>query len=128
MTFWRRLAAAGVLVAAVVALGVAWEHSSEARWITPPGPGHGPAKMVVNGTLAHPPGTVVQPNGTVFRQRGRPAGLGLGLNFSDTGNLTRTAEIEAAVVAGVVLLDVIRRRQRRARRTPAERRARRLSR
>jgi hypothetical protein len=118
VTFSRRLAAVLVLVALVVALGVAWEHSSEAGWITPPGPGHGPGKAVTRGAPAHPPpGTVTVPGGgRVFRPRALDGGPGIGLSFSDTGNLTSTAEIEVAVVAGVVVLDVIRRRVRRARR------------
>lgn len=119
MTFFRRLAAVLLVVAAVVALGVAWEHSSAAGWITPPGPGHGPGKVLTRGTPAHlPPGAVaVQGSGRVFRTNGPVGGPGIGLDFSDTANLTRTAEIEAAVVLGVVVLDIIRRRQRRARRT-----------
>lgn len=115
MTFSRRLAAVLVLVAVVVALGVAWEHSSEAGWITPPAAGRVPVKMVAHGAAGHPPGTAVLPGGgKVFRAH--PQSNGIGLDLSDTGNLTRTAEIEVAVVAGVVLLDVIRRRARRARR------------
>jgi hypothetical protein len=118
VTFFRRLAAVAVLVAAVVALGVAWEHSGAAGWITPPGPGHGPGRAVPAGGLAHPPpGTVIRPGGRVFRPRpGAAAGLGIGLDFADLGNLSSTAEIEVAVVAGVVVLDIIWRRQRRARR------------
>lgn len=109
MTFLRRLAAVLLVVAAVVALGVAWEHSSEADWISPPQDRPLPVREV-----ATPPGGAV-PRGGVFHQG--PAGeQGPGLNLSDTSNLVRTAEIEAAVVAGVVVLDIIRRRQRRARR------------
>jgi hypothetical protein len=113
VTFFRRLAAVLVVVAAVVALGVAWEHSSEAGWITPPQDG----RIPVNEVAAPPPGGAVH-RGVVFHRNPAAGGQGPGLSFSDTGNLTRTAEIEAAVVAGVVVLDVIRRRQRRARRTP----------
>jgi hypothetical protein len=104
-----------LVVAAVVALGVAWEHSSEAGWITPPEAGRIPARIAVHGTPPHPPGTVIRPGGRVYHLPA-PGGPGIGLNLSDTANLTRTAEIEAAVIAGVVVLDIIRRRLRRARR------------
>lgn len=114
MTFFRRLAAVLVVVAAVVALGVAWEHSSAADWITPAQDGRIPGNEVAAPT----PGSVVHP-GVAFHQNPAAGEQGPGLNLSDTGNLARTAEIEAAVVAGVVVLDIIRRReQRRARRTP----------
>ena len=110
MTFLRRLAAVLLVVAAVVALGVAWEHSSEAGWITPAQNGRIPVSEVAAPT----PGGGVPERG--YHQQGPAGEQGFGLDLSDTGNLTRTAEIEAAVVAGVVLLEVIRRRQRRSRR------------
>ena len=112
MTFFRRLAAVLLVVAAVVALGVAWEHSSEAGWISPRQDG----PVSVHEVAAPTPGGAV-PRGQVFHQNSAAGEQGPGLNLSDTGNLTRTAEIEAAVVAGVVVLDIIRRRQRRGRRT-----------
>jgi hypothetical protein len=118
VTFFVRLAAVLLVVAGVVALGVAWEHSSEAGWITPTGPPGGPGKIVAHSLPAQPPpGSAAVQGGPVFHARPENGGVGgIGLDFSDTSNLARTAEIEAAVVAGVVVLDVLRRRQRRARR------------
>jgi hypothetical protein len=44
---------------------------------------------------------------------------GMWFDLSDAGNLTHTVEIEILVIAGVVGLDVARRRWRRARRAAA---------
>ena len=38
MKFGRHLVVVALAVAVVVVLGVVWEHSSAAGWITPPGP------------------------------------------------------------------------------------------
>lgn len=104
MKFFRQLAAVLVVVAAVVVLGVAWEHSSEAGWIGAPRAG---IKVA-----AAPAGTAVQAGA------GRVVAVapedGAGFDASDVRNLARTAEIEAAVMAAVVVLDAVRRRRRRA--------------
>ncbi|HEX3750613.1 MAG TPA: hypothetical protein VHW06_08635 [Streptosporangiaceae bacterium] len=118
MKFARHLAAALAAVAVVVALGVAWEHSSAARVIAPPvpvGPSFRPAGKVP------PPGPGGHGTAQVIRIRG--GGVRVvhlhpengGLNVSDLQNLTRTAEIEVAVAAAVVALSLIRRTRRRAR-------------
>jgi hypothetical protein len=112
--FARQFAIVLLVVAAVVVLGVAWEHSSEANWISPPQDG----TRVPSGQMAHapppgkfPPGTTVAaPGGGVFRIA---RSTGAGFDPSDLGNLLRTVEIEAAVIAGVIVLNVAYRRQRR---------------
>lgn len=109
MKFFRRLAAVLVVVAAVVVLGVAWEHSSEAGWIAAP---RLDARQILPGPPAGPaPGRVAGP-----ASGGVAAEGGAGFDPSNAGNLARTAEIEAGVVAAVVALDAARRRWRRARR------------
>jgi hypothetical protein len=116
--FARHLAAALAAVAVVVALGVAWEHSSAARAIAPRAPagaGLRPAGKVP------PPGAGSHGNAQVIRIRGggvRVVHLHAengGLNVSDLQNLTRTSEIEVAIMAVVVALSLIRRRRSRAR-------------
>ncbi len=113
MRFARHLAAALLAVAVVVALGVAWEHSSAARVIAPPFPvgpgGPGPGFRRIEKT---PPGQGSHGNVQVIRVAQPENG---GLNLSDLPNLTRTAEIEAAIIAVVVALSLVRRRRRRAR-------------
>jgi hypothetical protein len=123
--FWRHLAVVAVVVAAVVAVGVAWEHSSEADWITPPGPpgaarvagfppGQGEVVRLAPGTSL-PPGVHLPAGVQVVRTQAGGEN-GAGLDLSDVADLTRTVEIMAAVMAGVVVLDVARRRLRRLRR------------
>ena len=120
MKFARQFGAVLLVVAAVTALGVAWEHSSAAGWITPPDtrtaakvPDHGHVArggIIILPPGAHPPPGAVK--GHVFNARANAAQLDL----SDIGNLTSTAEIVVAVMAGVIVLEVARRRVWRARR------------
>ena len=116
MKFTRHLAAALLAVAVVVALGVAWEHSSAARMIAPsaPAPG-GPAfrKLVKTAPGSHGNVQFTRVRGGVRVIRPQPESGGL--NVSDLQNLTRTAEIEAALAAVVVALSLVRRSRRRAR-------------
>jgi hypothetical protein len=115
--FWRHLVVVAVLVAAVVVLGVLWERSSEADWITPPGPpvaAAPPPGMVVK----LPPGTRI-PAGTRVLNVAGDGERGMWLDLSDVGNLTHTAEVVAAVMAWVIVADVARRRWRKARRAAA---------
>jgi hypothetical protein len=93
MRFARHLGAALLAVAVIVALGVAWEHSPAASWL-----GAGPGRP----TADHEPVHL------------RPAAA---LNLSNLMDLARTVVIEAAFIAMVVAIDVIRRRRRRARRS-----------
>jgi hypothetical protein len=115
MKFARQLTAVLFVVAVVTALGVAWEHSSEARWIAAP-QGAGPAARFIDGRTAKgpPPGQVI-PGGAAVHQV-LIGGGGAALDLHNIRNLDRTAEIEAGVMAAVVALDVLRRRRRRARR------------
>lgn len=84
--FVRQLAAVLLTVAVIVALGMAWGHAS----------GAGPSF----------------PGGVVFGGRGS----GPGLSLSDSGDLFRTAELEAVIMAVVIAASAVRRRRRRARR------------
>jgi hypothetical protein len=116
--FVRQFGAVLLVVAAVTALGVGWEHSSAAGWITPPGgrtatrlPDHG--RVLRGGITRLPPGAHPPP--------GAPQGAvihvhAVQLGLSDIGNLTSTAEIVAAAMAGVIVLEIARRRVWRARR------------
>jgi hypothetical protein len=118
--FARHLAAALLVVAVVVALGVLWEHSSAVSWlgVSPGGPGK---------VLSRPRGAPVisggPRSGRVTIRPGvridlRPMQLGLGSMFDSANwpSLIHTVYIEVAVIAAVVVLDAARRRWRRARR------------
>ena len=114
MKFVRQMAAVLLVVAVVVALGVAWERSGEASWIAVPrggGPAsRGPAVSRIAGGPA--PGQRIRAGaGTghvlVLRAGAPPAG------FSGLRNVVRTTEIEAGVAAVVIALDAARRRRRR---------------
>ena len=128
MKFARQFGAVLLLVAAVTAVGVAWEHSSAASWITPSG-GPGGTSFTIRGHVLKgggiirlPPGAHPPPGarGHVFSVPGAGAA---GLDLSDLGNLTTTAEIVVAAMAGVIVLEIARRRvwraRRAARRAPA---------
>lgn len=98
----RHLAVVMVVVAAVCGIGVAWEHSSAARWIS------GPTRK----TPIHRPTGVV-------RRRLQPEGhsqIGFsGPNFSDVRNLVTTGAVTVLIAGGVVTLDrAFRRRRRRS--------------
>ena len=120
MKFVRQFGAVLLVVAAVTALGVGWEHSSAAGWITPPGgrtatrlPDHG--RVLRGGITRLPPGVHPPPGapqGAVIHVHANAGQLGL----SDIGNLTSTAEIVVATMAGVIVLEIGRRRVWRARR------------
>jgi len=126
LKFWRHLVVVGFAVAVVVALGVVWEHSSAAGWITPPPPPNA-GRVAVNGRPAAnreirlPPGGKLPsgvPAGTRVVHINQSAGdQGMWFDLSQVGNLTHTVEVVAAVMAWVVVYDVVRRRVRKARRT-----------
>jgi hypothetical protein len=116
--FVRQFGAVLLVVAAVTALGVAWEHSSAAGWITPSGsrtatklPGHSRVAGG-GGNIRLPPGAHPPPGAP----QGPVNANAVQLDRSDIGNLTRTAEIVAAAMAGVIVLEIARRRVWRARR------------
>jgi hypothetical protein len=126
--FWRHLVVVAFAVAVVVVLGVVWEHSGAADWIKPPGP---PTAGKIAGAplSAGPGGKVISlpPGGHLPPRAHVPAGAqvvhlhaagesGMWFDLSDVRNLTGTVEVVAAVMAGVVVLDVGRRRWRKARR------------
>ena len=105
MRFARHLAAALLAVAAVVALGVAWAHSSEASWLAGPAAAH-PARFVR-----------AEQHIRIVRASLRDNGPGLSL--ASSADLIHTAVIEAAVMAVVVAASAARRHRRRARRAAA---------
>jgi len=126
--FLRQFAAVLLVVAAVTALGVAWAHSSESDWIfhpPPPPPGIGGPGQVPSGHGAGPsdprvitlrPGAKLPAGARKGGIRFVSAGGGAPFDPSDSANVISTAEIEGAVIAGIVVLDLIRRRYRRAKR------------
>ncbi|MGP8002122.1 MAG: hypothetical protein ACLPKI_33120 [Streptosporangiaceae bacterium] len=134
MKFLRQFAAVAVVVAAVVAGGLAWNR------LAPALPGEGPAAdgIAVRGHLVKvlppggkpPPGGKLPPGGQV-PPGGRPgimlnSGSGIPsllpgdlLEAVNLDVLRHTALLEAAVIAGVVIADAGYRRLRRARRARA---------
>jgi hypothetical protein len=101
MKLLRHLLAVSTMVALVVALGFAWK-------------GSGAASLVADGRgEGRPPSATVgkfgAPHDGGFDQRG-----GGGFSPSNIGDLEQTLMIEALIVAGVVAIDVARRRRRRA--------------
>ena len=97
MRFARHLAAVLLAVAAIIALAVAWAHSSEASWLGGPVP------------VAHR----IRPSHLELVRR---ADSGSGLSLSDSGDLMHTAVIETAIGAVVIAASVLRRQRHRARR------------
>ena len=130
MRFLRHLAAVMLVVGAVVAGGLAWNHLGASSLVGPgPGPGLNMVRRALAGRLAHdaPPGTAI-----VLRRGARPGqpgairvvkdgGMDLGLaSMFDPVNLPvlrQTVIIEAGAAAGVVVLEISYRRRRRARRS-----------
>jgi len=105
--FLRHLAVACLVVTVVVVLGLAWNHF---------------APSILIGTVqGRPHGAVVRPTGTGGPHGPKVFNLGtfdLGLNSMlqpvNWPYLRHTVVIEAAVMAAVVIIDVGRRRSRRA--------------
>ena len=108
MRFLRHLAAACLLVAVVVVLGLAWNHFA--------------ASTLVGTVPGRPPSAIVRPESGPGGPHGsKVINLGtfdLGLNSMlepvNWPYLRHTVVIEAAVIAGAVIIDVGRRRSRRA--------------
>ena len=115
--FLRHLAAVALLVAVVVAGGLAWGHFGAGPL---PGPGLGGARnvVVVRGQAVKrlPPGVKIPPGLRVVSSG--PENLGLTSMFQAVNLpvLRDTVEIEAGVAAAVVILEIANRRARRARR------------
>jgi hypothetical protein len=114
--FVRQLAAVALLVALVVAGGLAWGKFGSGP-LPGPGPG-GPGQFVVRGQPVKrvPPGLKIRPGLRVINTG--PENLGLTSMFQAVNLpvLRDTVEIEAGVIAAVVLLEIVHRRVRRARR------------
>lgn len=111
MRFLRHLGAATAIVALVVVLGLAWAHF----W--PQTLAQGPQVRFRQEIVTSRPGgaIAVGPNGSTA-DYARPFDLGLGSMFQPVNLpvLRHTVVIEAGVIAAVVILDVLRRRSRRA--------------
>ena len=113
MRFLRHLAAVLLVVAAVVLLAMAWNHLAGGPY------GHD-SPVPVPGGSAVAAGHVVRPggpHGPVIVRTG-PMDLGLTSMFDPVNlpSLRHAVVIEAGVGAAVVVIDVVRRRWRRARR------------
>lgn len=99
MTTLRRLSAVLVLIATVAALGIAWEHSGAATWVT------GPSRPAPT-AVAQAPGV---PTPLV-----RHAGIRSAWpNWSDLTSLERTVAVEVGLGALVIASDLTRRRRKR---------------
>jgi hypothetical protein len=132
MRFLRHLAAAALVVAVVVLLGLAWNHFAASTLI---GSLQGPDKQVL--ASGRPPGrpppgaaapgsgvpAKVQHGPQVIRLKPMNLGLGSMLNPVNLADLRHTAVIEAGVMAAVVIIEAnvrLSRRARRARQLAAE--------
>ena len=124
MRFLRHLAAVLLVVTAVVLLALAWNHvASGPAAAGPPGPG-GRVPVAVLRAGPHAGRVVARPGTRLGRVNGpviidlRPMDLGLTSMFDAVNlpSLRHTVVIEAGAAAAVVIIDVIRRRWRRARR------------
>ena len=107
MRFTRHLVAVLLTVAAIVALGVAWEHSAAARWL---------------GDSRSRPGRLVTgaPAGPLTGKDQVTAGAAAHFRSvapSDIKDLMRTVLIVAVIMTVVAAIGAVRRRHRRARRT-----------
>ncbi len=107
--FLRHLAAAVLVVAVIVGLGMLWAHASGGT-----GVGSGPRRAPSPEALLRLEQIKEKIKTGVIRV---PSDNGF--HLADTGNLIRTCEIEAVLAAVVITVSVIRRRRRRMRRTAA---------
>jgi hypothetical protein len=103
MRFLRHLAAAALVVAAVVLLGLAWAHFGASTLVS--GVGHQVQQELAAGGT-HGPG--------IYGFGHAELGLGSMLDPANLPVLRHTVVIEIAVIAGVVILDVMRLWARRA--------------
>jgi hypothetical protein len=107
--FLRHLAAAVLVVAIIVGLGMLWAHASGGT-----GVGSGPRRAPSPEALLRLKEIKEEIKTGVIRVHSDT-----GFQLADTGNLIRTCEIEAVLAAVVIMVSVIRRRRRRMRRTAA---------
>lgn len=124
MTFLRHLAAVALLVALVVAGGLAWGHFGGGQapgGITRLGvtvePAAGPGWKVTARPPGARPGRGIHPGGQLVIRTG-PENLGLGSMFQAVNLpvLRDTVVIEVGVIAAVVVIEIGHRKARRARR------------
>jgi hypothetical protein len=107
--FLRHLAAAVLVVAIIVGLGMLWAHASGGT-----GVGRGPRRAPSPEALLRLKQIKENIKTGVIRVRSDN-----GFDLADTGNLIRTCEIEAILAVVVITVSVIWRRRRRMRRTAA---------
>jgi hypothetical protein len=108
--FLRHLAAAVLVVAVIVGLGMLWAHASGGTGI-----GSGPRRAPSPEAIQRVEQIKEKIKTGVIRVHSDN-----GFDFADTGNLIRTCEIEAVLAAVVITVSVIwRRRRRQMRRTAA---------
>jgi hypothetical protein len=109
--FLRHLAAAVLVVAVIVGLGLLWAHASGGT-----GVGGGPKRAPSPEALLRLEQIKEKIKTVVIRVHSDT-----GFHLADTGNLIRTCEIEAILAAVVITVSVIRRRRRRRMRRTAAR-------
>jgi hypothetical protein len=107
--FLRHLAAAVLVVAIIVGLGMLWAHASGGT-----GVGSGPRRAPSPEALLRLEQIKEKIKTGVIRV---PSDNGF--HLADTGNLIRTCEIEAVLAVAVITVSVVRRRRHRTRRTTA---------
>jgi hypothetical protein len=112
VTFVRHYLAALLVIAVVVGIGLAWEHSGAASFVGGGGGGgHGHRELISNGPAEPPPAS--GPSPTKFEQARLGGGQGFSpSNFADLG---QTLTIEVAIGTTVIAIDVSRRRRIRVR-------------
>jgi hypothetical protein len=108
--FLRHLAAAVLVVAVIVGLGILWAHASGGT-----GVGSGPRRAPSPEALLRLEQIKEEIKTGAIRVHSDT-----GFHLADTGNLIRTCEIEAVLAAVVITVSVIWRRRRRMRRTAAK--------
>jgi hypothetical protein len=144
--FLRHLAAATLVVAVVVGLGLAWNHFAAGTLVgdltgpngqpvlnrpalrngkvllLPAAKGHG-SRVISLPPGGHPPRSLAR-RGIVIVVHAEPIDLGLGSMFDPVnfGSLKHTVELEAGLIAALVIIDVTRRRLRQARRSGSRQR------
>jgi hypothetical protein len=117
--FLRHLAAVLVVVAAVVLLALGWNHIAGGN-VGAVREGHGARIVMVRprpGAVARGTRPGQAPGPVIIQSQPMDLGLNSMLDPANLPSLRHTVVIEAGAAAAVVIIDVIRRRWRRARRS-----------
>jgi hypothetical protein len=105
MKFARHLLAASAVVGLIVALGFVWSWSGAASLMTDGRGDHDRAAVTVDQT-----GASSAPESRRFDERRGDGGMSL----SNAGDLAQTLLVEGVIIGGVIAIDRVRRRRKRA--------------